>query len=153
MLWWAELALFKKKKKKKRVKISTGWHQTTQSILSPCSTPVAINTTIAFLVRGSTTLSDRREIYQICLWRDCYPISTTTQANPFILIWAWQQPLSHQSQQGSWLSGCSFTIFSPHWRIVITKGTAPRDLQTVVLGNTSHLPSRPTNHAEAFHED
>lgn len=31
---------------------------------------------------------------------------------------------------GSWVSRCPFTIFSPHWRMVITKSTAPKTLQS-----------------------
>lgn len=98
--------------------------------LSPCSTPVALN--ITCLVWGSTTLPigwSIRSTYEEQMWAfhsamerpDCYPISATALATPSLLIWAWQQPPSQKTQWGSWLSGCSFTIFSPHWRIVITK--------------------------------
>lgn len=40
---------------------------------------------------------------------------------------------------GPWLSRCTSTIFSPHRRVVIIKGTAPRALHKVALKNTSNL--------------
>lgn len=138
------------KKKGGGWKMSTGWHQTTQPQWKRYHY-------LPGQVRGSTTLPIGT-VYQICLWWDVGPlqrnkarplsrdfctISATALTTASILIWAWQQHLSHQS----WLSGWPFTIFSPHQRMIITKGTAPRVLQKVVLENTSHILSCPVNHS------